>query len=122
MIQHKGYFGNAVFDDQADVFHGEVLGIRDVVTFQGQSVEDLRRAFEQSIDDYLEFCRERGEEPDRAPPGHLVLDVPPSLHRQISAAAELAGQDVNVWILSQLEHSATCSLNQVAAGDSAPRR
>ena len=61
MLQHKGYTGRAEFDDEARLFHGEVIDLRDVVTFQGTSVEELEEAFRDSVDDYLEFCKERGE-------------------------------------------------------------
>ena len=65
MLNYNGYTGRVEFDDEAGLFHGEVLGLRDVVTFQGRSVEELEHAFRDSIDDYLAFCEERGEEPDR---------------------------------------------------------
>ena len=55
------------------MFHGEVLDMRDVITFQGKSVEELEQAFRDSIDDYLEFCEERGEEPERPFSGRLML-------------------------------------------------
>ena len=64
MLQYKAYTGHADYDEEAGLLHGEVLGLRDVVTFQGTSVKELKRAFQESIDDYLEFCPERGEEPD----------------------------------------------------------
>jgi predicted HicB family RNase H-like nuclease len=65
MLKYKGYVGRADFDDEAGLFHGEVLALRDVITFQGRSVEELEQAFRDSIDDYLEFCANRREEPDR---------------------------------------------------------
>ena len=57
-MKYKGYTGHVMFDDEAEIFHGEVLGIRDVVTFQGKSVKELEKAFRDSVDDYLEFCAE----------------------------------------------------------------
>jgi predicted HicB family RNase H-like nuclease len=67
MLQYKGYTGHAGFDDEAGLFHGEVLDLRDVITFQGTSVEELESEFRDSVDDYLEFREERGEEPDVPP-------------------------------------------------------
>ena len=61
MLEYKGYTGHVEFDDEAGLFHGEVLDTRDVITFQGISVEQLEQAFRESIDDYLEFCAERNE-------------------------------------------------------------
>jgi predicted HicB family RNase H-like nuclease len=61
MVQYKGYTGHVEFDDEAGLFHGEVLDLRDVITFQGESVEELEQAFRDSIDDYLDCCQERDE-------------------------------------------------------------
>lgn len=61
MVQYKGYMGHVEFDDEAGLFHGEVIDLRDVVTFQGTSMEELEKAFQDSVDDYLKFCGERGE-------------------------------------------------------------
>jgi predicted HicB family RNase H-like nuclease len=65
MMEYKGYFAKVEFDDEADIFHGEIINLRDLVTFQGQTVDELRKAFRDSIDDYLEFCAERGEEQEK---------------------------------------------------------
>jgi len=59
MLKYKGYTGYVKFDDEAGVFHGEVLDLRDVITFQGKTVEEIKKAFRDSVDDYLEFCEER---------------------------------------------------------------
>jgi len=64
-MDYKGYIGIVEVDDEANVLHGEVVNIRDVVTFQGETVEEARDAFRDSVDDYLAFCEERGEEPDQ---------------------------------------------------------
>src|SRR5918997_5423209 len=82
VLEYKGYTGRVEFDHEAMLFHGEVIDLRDVVTFQGTSVEELEEAFRDSVDDYLEFCEKRGEEPDRPFSGRLMLRVSPQLHRQ----------------------------------------
>ena len=61
MLKYKGYTGHAEFGDEAELFHGEVLDLRDVITFQATSVEELEKEFRNSVDDYLEFCTQRGE-------------------------------------------------------------
>jgi predicted HicB family RNase H-like nuclease len=65
MMEYKGYVGKVEFDDDVGVFHGEVMNTRDVITFQGTSAAELKTAFQDSVDDYLAFCAERGEEPDK---------------------------------------------------------
>lgn len=64
MMTYKGYTGCINIDDEANIFSGEVINTRDVITFQGKSFKELRKAFKESVDDYLVFCDERGETPD----------------------------------------------------------
>lgn len=103
MMTYKGYIGKVEFDDEASIFHGEVINTRDVITFQGDSVADLKKAFHESVDDYLAFCRSRGEEPDKPFSGQFVTRIPPELHRQVNFAAALSGKSVNAWISEQLQ-------------------
>jgi predicted HicB family RNase H-like nuclease len=103
MMEHKGYIGKVEFDDEAGIFHGEVINTRDVITFQGESVAELSKAFRDSIDDYLAFCESRGEEPDKPFSGQFVARIPPELHRQVSIAASLKGKSLNAWVSDQLQ-------------------
>ena len=105
MLEHKGYTGNAEFDDEAGLFHGEVLDTRDVITYQGTSVEELELAFRESVEDYLAFCQERGEEPDKPFSGRLMLRLPPDLHRRIYVEARREGKSLNQWITDRLERA-----------------
>ncbi len=103
MMEYKGYIGKVEFDDEAGTFHGEVINTRDVVTFQGQSVAELEKAFKDSIEDYLAFCASRGEEPDKPFSGQFVTRIPPELHRQVTLAASLSGKSLNAWLTEQLQ-------------------
>jgi predicted HicB family RNase H-like nuclease len=105
MLKHKGYKGNAEFDDEAGLFHGEVLDTRDVITYQGTSVEELELAFRESVEDYLAFCEERQEEPDKPFSGRLMLRLPPDLHRRIYVEARREGKSLNQWITDRLERA-----------------
>ena len=67
MMEHRGYRATVAFDDDASLFHGEVAGTRDVITFEGESAPDLEREFAASVDRYLAFCEERGRAPDKPP-------------------------------------------------------
>jgi predicted HicB family RNase H-like nuclease len=102
MMTYKGYGCTVRFDDEADIFHGEVSGLRDVVTFQGRAVDELRSAFRESVDDYLEFCESRGEEPDKPYSGRFLLRLDPSLHRRLVELSAEEGESLNNWIASQL--------------------
>ncbi len=98
MMTYKGYQARVVYDDEAALFHGEVVNLRDVVTFQGKSVAELRRALRDSVEDYLEFCRSRGEEPEKPFSGKFLVRVSPELHQRISQAARLRGESLNAWV------------------------
>lgn len=101
-MTYKGYTAHIEFDDEAGIFYGEVLDIKDVVTFQGTSVTELKKAFKDSVDDYLSFCKERNEEPDKPFSGKFVLRVPKDLHRKIYIKAIKNGQSINSFITKQL--------------------
>ena len=60
-MKYKGYLGHAEYDDKAQIFHGEVVGLSDTITFQGKSLDETEQAFRDSVDDYLNWCKERGE-------------------------------------------------------------
>ena len=108
MMTYKGYSGTVRYDDEAEILHGEVLGIRDVVTFQGRTVEELKKAFEDSIDDYLEFCEKRGETPDKPFSGKFLLRVDPQLHRRLHELSANEGKSLNAWLneaLKRLTHT-----------------
>lgn len=103
MLKYKGYTGQVAYDDEVGIFHGEVLDLRDVITFQGKSVEEIEQAFRESIDDYLEFCEQRGEEPDKPFSGRLMLRLPRDLHRKAYVNAQREGKSLNQWIAEKLE-------------------
>ena len=56
-MKYKGYIGHVEYDDEAKIFHGEVVGLKDIITFQGSSVEELEEAFKDSVEDYLAWCK-----------------------------------------------------------------
>ena len=104
-LEYKGYIGVIEFDDEAGIFHGEVVNLRDVITFQGDSVAELRQAFIDSIEDYLDFCAQRGEQPDKPLSGKLLLRLGPSLHRKIFVQAHKHQKSVNGWVTETLERA-----------------
>jgi predicted HicB family RNase H-like nuclease len=106
MMKYKDYTGHVEYDDEAKIFHGEVLGIKDVVTFQGTTVDEIEQAFKDSVDDYLAFCAERGEEPDRPFSGKFNLRIPPALHAKLSLQAKLNNLSLNNYISEILKRTA----------------
>jgi len=105
MLKYKGYTGQVGYDDDIRIFHGEVLDTRDVITFQGRSVEEIEKAFRESIDDYIEFCKERGEQPDKPFSGKFVLRMTPKLHHKLFLKASRSGKSLNRWVVDTLDSS-----------------
>jgi predicted HicB family RNase H-like nuclease len=103
MMQYKGYTGKITsVDEKHGVLHGEVSGINDVVTFAGETAAELAQAFRDSVDDYLAFCEEQGEAPEKPLSGKFLLRIPPELHLKASLAAKQAGESLNSWVASAI--------------------
>ena len=114
MMEYKGYRASVTFDDDAGTFYGSVVDTRDVVTFMGDSVEQLRREFKFSVDDYLEFCRERGREPDKPYSGEITFKVSSKVHRTADAAAKSEGKTLEEWLAETVEWVAEQTLHPPA--------
>ena len=102
MMKYKGYFGEVTYDADAKIFHGEVLGLKDVITFQGTTVDNLEKAFRESIDDYVSWCKERGEKPEKAFSGNIRLRISPDLHAKLAQVAIITGVSLNSLIIGRL--------------------
>lgn len=104
-MHYKGYEATVEFDEDAEIFHGEVLNLRDVITFQASTARDLKQAFADSVEDYLDFCRSRGEEPEKPFSGQFVVRTEPVLHKAVSLAAKREGMSLNKWVTAALERA-----------------
>jgi predicted HicB family RNase H-like nuclease len=101
-MKYKGYQGTAIYDDEAKVFHGEVIGLKDVITFQGYSVDQLEQAFKDSIDDYLEFCEKIKKSPEKPFSGNLMLRLPPEIHKEAAIEAKYRGISLNTLLIEAI--------------------
>ena len=102
-MEYKGYIGKVELDEEAGILHGEVINTRDVITFQGKTVEEINQSFKDSIDDYLDFCGARGEKPEKPYSGKFTVRLEPDLHRKIHINANLENMSVNTWVVEALE-------------------
>ena len=101
-MKYKGYTGQITFDEDAKIFHGEVIGLKDVITFQGESVKELEKAFKDSVNDYLEFCEERGENPEKTFSGNLRVRIHPHSHAKLAQEAAKKGVSLNDLVTQKL--------------------
>jgi predicted HicB family RNase H-like nuclease len=116
MIEYKGYVGAFEYDPDEETFHGRVVNLaKDGITFVGRSVEELKREMAASVDDYLAFCAERGDEPDAPFTGKFLVRGTPDLHRAVALAAARAGKSMNAWVTNTLS-SALSADPEIAFG------
>ena len=106
MMDYKGYTGKVEFDPEAGILFGRVIGTKDVITFEGTTVDEVLKAFHDSVDDYLEFCQELGKQPDQPFSGKLLLRTTPELHRRIYLASAKVDKSINVWMDEVLAQAA----------------
>lgn len=114
-MEYKGYGAKVAFDDEALIFHGEIAGITDVVTFQADRAEALVQAFHDSVDDYLDFCASEGREPAKPFSGNFMVRGEPDLHRRISQAAARKNMNANQWVLAALRRQVAIDCADPAA-------
>jgi predicted HicB family RNase H-like nuclease len=101
----KGYVATIELDDQAGLFHGEVINTRDVLTFEGRTLDELKTAFADTIGDHVEWGRKRGKQPKWPYSGNFAVRISPELHRRTTTAAAWSGKSVNTFIAETLEGS-----------------
>lgn len=94
---YKGYNARVDYDAEDEIFFGRIAGIADGVGFHGQSVAELKTAFHEAVDDYLETCRKIGKPPEKPYSGKMMFRVDPETHRRAAIAAELSGKSLNQW-------------------------
>lgn len=102
-LKHKKYIGTVQFDADDRIFHGHVLGINDVISFEGSSVTELEQDFKAAIDDYFETCRKIGKEPEKPFKGAFNLRLDPSLHATLVLGALGEGKTLNAFVKDILE-------------------
>lgn len=96
-MTYKGYAARIEYSDDDQCLIGHVAGINDVVGFHGESVAELRTAFEEAVEDYLLTCEKLNRAPQRPYSGRLMLRVSPEVHAAVAAAAQVSGKSINQW-------------------------
>ena len=105
-MTHKGQTARIEFDDRGNILVGRLVGITDVVSFHAESVAELRAAFEEAVDDYLETCARIGKAPQQPASGKMMLRVAPEVHSAALMAAQAAGVSLNQWAARVLGEAA----------------
>lgn len=97
-LKYKGFIGSVEFSEEDNIFFGKVEGIDGLVNFEGSSVNELKTAFHEAVDDYIVYCKEEGVVPHKSYSGTLSIQISPDIHRQIALLANKAGVSINAFI------------------------
>jgi predicted HicB family RNase H-like nuclease len=103
ILTYKGYQGSFEYDPEADIFHGDVLHLTDVITFQGRSIDELKTALTDSLEDYFELCKSAGKEPQKPFSGTFNVRLNPEIHQRLAMRAARDGVSLNKWVAKALE-------------------
>lgn len=104
-MMYKGYTAVIRYSAEDECLVGHLAGINDIVGFHGDSVEEVRKAFEEAVDFYLESCAKSGHEPNKPYSGRVTLRLPPDLHAKLAVQAQSSGSSLNNWLVSALSQS-----------------
>ncbi len=104
MLNYKGFYGMVEYDDEAKLLHGEVINTKTVITFQGTTAKEIEKEFKNSIDFYLDWCRQRNKDPEKPYSGKFVLRVSPELHREVAIASKKQHLSINKFAEEALRH------------------
>lgn len=105
-MSYKNYSAMVEYDSVDRIFVGHILGIRDIVSFHGTTVEELESAFHDAVDHYLEVCEKIGQKPQKPYAGKLTLRVPPEVHLAVANAAAVNEKSINQWATDVLIQAA----------------
>ena len=102
-LKYKDFIGSVAFSEEDNVFFGKIEGIEDLVTFEGESVSELKEAFHESVEHYLVFCKEHDKAPHKSYSGALNVRLTPDMHRQVAALSSITGDSINSLIRQGVE-------------------
>ncbi len=105
VLTYKGYMGRFEYAPDSDAFHGHVLHLTDAITFQGRSIDELKTALAESVEDYFDLCKEIGKEPQKPFSGRFNVRISPEIHRRIAMEAAKDGVSINSWVSKTLSNA-----------------
>lgn len=109
-IQYKGYIGSVEFSEEDGIFYGKVLGIRSLISYEGENAKDLLNDFHNAVDDYLDSCKLEGKKPETAFKGSFNIRLSPELHKKLFIYASTHQMSMNKYIEETLENSPAAQL------------
>lgn len=114
-LMYKGHVARVEFDAEDEIFVGHLAGINDIVGFHADTVADLKTAFHEAVDDYIDLCTKTGKPPEKPFSGKVMFRVAPEVHAQAALAAELSGKSLNQWAEEALREASARGLQRLRA-------
>ena len=105
ILEYKGYYASLHFSSEDEVFYGKLLGIDDLVNFEGASVKELKKAFHEAVDDYLETCKELGKEPNKTYKGTFNVRLTTDLHKRAALFAAMHNISLNDFVRTAIDYA-----------------
>ena len=110
-LKYKGYTGSVEYSEDDKCLFGKVQGMmRDNITYEGATVEELTADFEGAVDDYLQLCAEKGIKPRKPYTGVINVRLGPEIHGGAAMAASKAGITINAFIKSAVAKALATAL------------
>jgi predicted HicB family RNase H-like nuclease len=106
-MKYKGYHGSIEYSPEDDCLHGRLLSINDIISYEGTSVQQIKAAFKEAVDDYLAFCKEEGKQPNKPYSGKVMFRLDPEVHAKAALAAQLQGISLNQWAERVIKQAST---------------
>jgi predicted HicB family RNase H-like nuclease len=103
VLKYKGYHGSVEFSPEDGVLFGKIVGIRDVVTFEGKTVNEITKSFHYMVDDYLKTCKKIGKEPDKKFNGSFNVRLKPRIHKLASIRSSTMKISLNKFVEQAVE-------------------
>ena len=98
-LKYNGYSGTVEYSEEDNCLFGKVIGMnKNLINYEGKTVEELKADFEAGIDLYLESCKERGVKPQKPYSGSLNIRIPSEIHSQLALKAQMTGRSINAII------------------------
>lgn len=104
-MSYNGYTGTVEYSEEDNCLFGRIAGISDIISYEGESVSELRTAFEEAVDDYLAHCAKLGKEPNKPYSGKFMLRIDPSIHARLAIKAQASGKSLNQYAADVLSHA-----------------
>ena len=98
LLEYKGYYGTVEYSSTENVLFGKVVGVNSLISYEGDSLEDLTKDFEAAIDDYLTVCAEKGFEPEKVYRGSFNVRISPELHKNLAVYSASHNQTLNATV------------------------